>query len=53
MRTRPQGEGEVLYWKREAEVRGGSVGLVKGQAELSSPVDGELGPGEDMRRKWI
>lgn len=40
VRTGPQGEGEVLYWKGEAEVRRGSVGLVKGQAELSSPGDG-------------
>lgn len=35
----PQGEGEVLYWRGEAEVSRRSVGSVKGQAELSSPGD--------------
>lgn len=49
----PQGVGEVRYWRGEAELRGGSVGSVKGQAELASPW-GKLhcltqGPAEDMR----
>lgn len=33
----PQGEGEVCYWRGEAELSGGSVGLFKGHAELTSP----------------
>lgn len=57
LKPEPQGEGEVCYfvcyWRGEAELSGGSVGLVKGHAELTSPEGCSLPYTEPCRRQEV
>lgn len=48
--SEPQGAGEVLYWRGEAELSDGSVGSAKGQAELASPCEGSTGSHRTLQR---
>lgn len=46
----PQGAGEVLYWRGEAELSDGSIGSSKDQAELASPCEGSTDSHRTLQR---